>query len=312
VTSSRISGLSAMAATIALAACQGSGQPAAATVAPPTTVARTSAPTASPTALPEHVVAQWSVASPTWIYASVDSIWVPGHSSGMTTRIDPVTNTVLGDVPTETGPLLSDTVGFGSRWITTTRNTLERLDPTHPGTILASITLADGALDILNGVVVTKAAVWVYHSDTTMLIKVDPATNRIVSRTPWATLIDEASAHSTVPAGKGSDFLWLHIVGDEGGAGLTKGLLRIDPTSGAGLTFLPWSADHAGDGPITVTDEAVWHSAGGFTYRVDVATNQIDATYPVEPGIVHVAVGFGSVWLANYERSVVQRLDVAP
>jgi hypothetical protein len=106
--------------------------------------------------------------------------------------------------------------------------------------------------------------------------------------------------------------MWLHIAGDEGGGGITKGLLRLDPKSGAGLTFLPWSADHEGDGPIAITDKAVWHSAGGHLYRIDVATNQIDATYPTDPGTVHPAIGFGSVWLANYEEGLVQRLDVVP
>ena len=82
----------------------------------------------------------------------------------------------------------------------------------------------------------------------------------------------------------------------------TKGLLRLDPKSGAALTFLPWSADHEGDGPIAITNEAVWHSAGGHLYRINVATNQIDATYATDSGTVHPAIGFGSVWLANYER----------
>ena len=78
------------------------------------------------------------------------------------------------------------------------------------------------------------------------------------------------------------------------------------------LTFLPWSADHEGDGPIAITDEAIWHSAGGHLYRINVATNQIDATYTTDPGTVHPAIGFGSVWLTNYEEGLVQRLDVAP
>jgi len=172
--------------------------------------------------------------------------------------------------------------------------------------------LEDGSSDIFNGVLVTTAAVWVIQSDKAEFIKVDPVTNRVLSKTPWTTLIDQARAHKTVPAVNGMDFMWLHIAGDEGGGGITKGLLRLDPKSGAGLTFLPWSADHEGDGPMTVTKEAVWHSAGGRIYRIDVATNQIDATYPTDPGTAHIAVGFGSVWLANYDQSRVQRLDVAP
>jgi len=238
-------------------------------------------------------------------------VWVPWHGAAKTTRIDPASNTAMGVVSAADAEQPPVAQGFGSVWTTTTDNTLERVDPATKQ-VIASIPLEDGPVDILNSVLVTRAAVWVTQSDKAEWIKVDPATDRVVSKTPWTKLIDEAKAQTTVPAGKGRDFLWLHIVGDEGGGGIEKGLLRIDPDSGVPLTFLPWSADHEGDGPIAITDKAVWHSAGGHLYRINVASNQIDATYATDPGTVHPAIGFGSVWLANYERSLVQRLDVAP
>jgi hypothetical protein len=279
-----------------------SGSPAAATVVPSA---------ATPKPLGEHVVAEWKVPSPAGIYIGSDSVWVPWHGVAKSTRIDPATNTALGVVRGADAEQPPVAQGFGSVWITTTDNTLERVDPATKQ-VIASIPLEQGRVDILNSVLVTRSAVWVIQSDKAEWIKVDPATDRVVSKTPWTKLIDGAKAQTTVPAGKGTDFLWLHIAGDEGGGGITKGLLRLDPKSGAGLTFLPWSTDHEGDGPIAITDKAVWHSAGGHLYRIDVATNQIDATYATEPGTVHPAIGFGSVWLANYERSHVQRLDVAP
>lgn len=280
-------------------------------VTPPASVAvpSTAAPTAK--ALAEHVIAEWAVPSPVGIFIGSDSVWVSRHGDDQSTRIDPASNTVIAVVNADSAEQAPIAEGFGSLWITTQDNKLNRVDPAT-SQIIASILLDDGSLDILNGVLVTTAAVWVVQSDRAELIKVDPATNRVVSKTPWPTLIDEAKAQTTVPAGKGTDFMWLQIVGDEGGGGITKGLLRLDPNSGAGLTFLPWSADQDGDGPITVTDEAVWYGAGGHIYRINVATNQIDATYATAPGIIHLAIGFGSVWLTNYERSLVQRLDVAP
>ena len=307
------------ATSIALAACGGTGAtttPSAAPTAPSAAVTKPSAATVAPSAatarpLPEHVVAEWSVPSPAGIYIGTDSVWVPGHGSGKTTRIDPTSNKVVAEVSEADAEQPPVTQGFGSLWNATSDNTLERVDPATKQ-VIASILLEDGSLDIYNGVLVTPAAVWVIQSDKAELIKVDPATNRVVSKTPWTKLIDEAKAKKTVPAGKGSDFMWMHIAGDEGGGGITKGLLRLDPKSGAGLTFLPWSADHEGDGPMTVTDNAVWHSAGGHLYRINVATNQIDATYATDPGWVRPAIGFGSVWLANYDESLVQRLDVAP
>ena len=303
------------ATSIALAACAGTGATSPSSAATATPLAATATPSVAAAAtarpLPEHVLTEWRVPSPAGIYIGSDSVWVPWHGTAKTTRIDPVSNKVIGDVSTADAEQPPVTQGFGSLWIATTDNKLERVDPTTKQ-VIASIPLEDGSEDIHNGVFVGSAAVWVSQSDKAEWIKVDPATNRVVSKTPWTKLIDEAEAQKKVPAGKGTDFMWLHIAGDEGGGGITKGLLRLDPKSGAALTFLPWSADHEGDGPIAITDKAVWHSAGGHLYRINVATNQIDATYATDPGTVHPAIGFGSVWLANYERSLVHRLDVAP
>jgi hypothetical protein len=310
---SRLSKVSYIGVLFALVACQAGVPPTAPVAAPPVAVVSAVPPTAAVSTKPlgEHVLAEWKVNSPAGIFIGSDSVWVPGHGDGMTTRIDPASNKVVGVVTGADAEQAPVAQGFNSLWITTGDNKLNRVDPAT-SQIIASIPFEDGSQDFGNGVIVTTAAVWVVQNDKAELIKVDPDTNSVVSKTPWTTLIDEANARTTVPAGKGTDFTWLQIVGDEGGGGITKGLLRIDPNSGAGLTFLPWSPDQSGDGAITVTDEAVWYGAGGHIYRINVATNQIDATYTTAPGIIHLAIGFGSVWLTNYERSLVQRLDVAP
>ncbi len=271
----------------------------------PATIAATSTP------LGEHVIAQWKVNSPADIYTGSDSVWVPGHGDGKVTQIDPASNEVVAVVSPDQAEPGYVAEGFGSVWTATTDNKLNRVDPAT-SKILASIALEDGAQDIGNGVVVTDTAVWVIQNDKAEMIKVDPATNEVVSKTPWTKLIDQAKAKTTVPVGKGTDFMWLQMAGDEGGGGVVeKGLLRIDPNSGAALTFLPYSPDQSGDGRLAITDEAIWYGAGGHIYRINVGTNAIDATYTTLPGIIHLAIGFGSVWVANYERSLVQRLDIA-
>jgi len=113
--------------------------------------------------------------------------------------------------------------------------------------------------------------------------------------------VAEAQAQTTVPAGKGTDFLWLS---------LNEGLVRIDPNSGVGLTLL--SAIH-GDIPIVVTDTAVWAvDNDGLLSRVNVAKNAVEASYKVSTGVSRVAVGLGSVWLAYTDGALVQRLDITP
>ena len=164
----------------------------------------------------------------------------------------------------------------------------------------------------MNDVLTTAAAVWVVSCDKVELIKVDPATNSVVSKTPWITVIDQARAQTTVPAGKGTNFIWINVLTGDGGGSLPAGLLRIDPNTGTGLTFLSLTSDQGGDGFIAVTDEAVWVTGTGQINRVNVATNQIDATYATDPGRLKIGIGFGSVWLRNFEKNLIQRLDVAP
>lgn len=318
---------------------------AAATAVPPT-----QAPTAKP--LGEHVIAEWKIDNPSGVFFGFDSVWVPGHHDFTTTRIDratnkiiavikgtgdhadqalavggalwvtgqhddtnwidPKTNTVKTTVPQVEGDLHGIAFGFNSIWATTDDNKLDRIDPATRQ-IITSIPLENGYIDWQNFVVVTPRAVWVYQLDKTELIKVDPSTNSVVSKTPWATLIEEAKAQTTVPAGKGTDFIWISIVENMVAGTIAEGLLRIDPNTGAGLTFLPLSPEQQGDAIVAVADDAVWVGGLGQINRVNVATNQIDKTYKTDTeNIIDLAVGFGSVWLVSYDKNLVERLDIAP
>jgi streptogramin lyase len=315
---------------------------------PTATPARTTKPAPTPKPLDPHVVAQWKVRNPSFLAFGFGSVWVTDHYGNTITRIDPVSNEVVavikgtGDNPEEAlevgGTLWvtgqhDDTVlidpttnaitrtikgdhlfmdsAFGSVWITTRDNKLERFDPVT-AELTASITVADGESDCMNDVVATAAAVWVISCDLGELIRIDPTTETVVSRTPFASLIDEAKAQTHVPGGKGTDSLWLTLLGDEGAAPIPSGLLRVDPISGVGSAFLPLSPGHAGDGFNAVTDEAVWLAGSEEINRVDVASNRIVATYPTAPGRLKIGVAFGSVWLRDFELDLVQRLDYQP
>jgi streptogramin lyase len=333
-----------MLVSVLLSACVPAATPIAPTAIPPT-MAPTVIPTFDVSATPPvaKVIAEWKVNNPSGVFIGFDSVWIPGHHDKTTTRIDPATNTVIaviqgtgdhaeqalavGDVlwvtgqrddttwidpktntvattvPRVDGHLHYIAYGFNSLWITTADNKLDRVD-LATSQIIASIPYTEGYADCQGFVFASTTAVWVDMCDNAELIKVDPATNSVVSKTPYATLIDEAKAQTTIPAGKGKDFLWISVVG---------GLLRIDPNTGAGLTFLPLTPEQQGDAFLAVTDEAIWFGGLGQINRVNVATNQIDATYTTDPGsIIHLAIGFGSVWLENYQLNLVQRLDVAP
>jgi len=332
----------------ALAGCQ-TGAASQPSTAPPATSPPRPTQAPAPTLAP-HVVAQWTVWQPSFLAFAFGSVWVTGHNLGKITRIDPVTNiaaqpipgtgsgpesaievgdrlwvtgqssdTTLIDPKTNTftgkidGQLLYSAYGLGSVWITTRDNKLNRYDPTT-AELTTSIAVNDGIDECMNDVVLRAGKAWVISCDTAELIKVDPSTNSVVSKTPFATLISEAKAQNEPPTGKGTDSIWVMIQPDWGGGGLPTGLLRVDPIAGVGSTFLPISPAQAQDvdGFNGVTDEAVWMAGSGEINRVDIATNTIDATYQTAPGRLRVGVAFGSVWLRNYEENFIQRLDVQP
>ncbi len=89
----------------------------------------------------------------------------------------------------------------------------------------------------------------------------------------------------------------------------------MDPVTGAGLTFLPLSdAQNSAAGfPPAVTEDSVWVGGKGQIEQVDVATNQIKATYAISiTDETRLGVGFGSVWASYEGHNLVQRLDIAP
>jgi streptogramin lyase len=270
-------------------------------------------------------MAQWSVTNPSFIAFGFGSVWVPDHHGNTITRIDPATNTVAavikgtGNLPEdalEVGDRLwvtgqaDDTVlidpstntvtktikgdrlymdaGFGSVWITTRDNHLDRLDPVTAA-VTASIPVRTGDCDCMNDVVVTSNAAWVISCDTGMLIKVDPNTNMVASRTSFGTLMGQGQAHAGATVRRGTDSIWIPMTGDEGGGG-SNGLVRVDPETGQGSAWLPLTPDQTGDGFIAVTDDAVWLGGTEQYSRVDVATDTISATYPTSPGWLKLGV----------------------
>ena len=131
------------------------------------------------------------------------------------------------------------------------------------------------------------------------MIKVDPVSNSISLQTTDDQAVEEARAQTSVPAGKGGDFLWLSR---------EPGIVRIDPDTGIGLTLVPGVT-----GAMAVTDDAVWvGNEDGRLYRINVATNKVDATYEFPEHMTFLAAGFGSLWAASEYTDRFTRLDVVP
>jgi len=302
-------------------------------------------PTTTPKPLDDHVIAEWRINLPEDIAFGFDSVWITGHRDPKNTiridpnsnqqiavientgnrahsvlvagdfvwvdgeyydmaKIDPQTNTIIARVP---GGHTSLAYEFNSIWSTTRNDELDRIDP-KSAKITASIKFGDGYVDCNNFVMVTASAVWVDHCDEGELIKIDPATNSVASRTLYSQLIDQAKAQTKIPDGKATDFIWRSVPDPENPQGC--GLIQIDPNTGAGLTFHSVGADC--NFP-TVAGDAVWLSGNEQIDRFNPEINQIDETYKMrQPGIWRLGAGFGSIWVIYESMGLVQRLDIAP
>jgi streptogramin lyase len=324
---SRVLKLSYILLLLALASCQ------------------TQAPTPTTNPLGEHVIAEWRVNLPEDIAFGFDSVWITSHRDPNNTiridpnsnkqiavventgkrahsilvvgdfiwvdgefddmaKINPQTNTIVANVP---GGHTSLAYGFDSIWSTTRKDELDRINPSN-AEIITSIKLGDGYVDCNNFVMVTASAVWVDHCDEGELIKIDPTTNSIVSKTAYAQLIEQAKLQTRMPEGKATDFVWWSVIDPNNPQGC--GLLQIDPNSGGGASFRSVGADC--NFP-TVTSDAVWLSGNNQIDKFNPKTNQIDETYTLQQkGIWRLGAGFGSIWVIFEPIGLVQRLDIVP
>jgi virginiamycin B lyase len=155
------------------------------------------------------------------IGASGDAIWVPaGLVAQVLVKIDPTTNAVVASYPVAIGSR-AVRAGFGSIWVTNpVADTLTRLDPANGSTIATILTgdhpkflaVGERGVWVLNGggatvahvdpatnrviatisvgppvigdIVVGEGSVWVRTglAADTMLVRIDPTTDRIVQR----------------------------------------------------------------------------------------------------------------------------------
>ncbi len=156
-----------------------------------------------------------------------------------------------------------------------------------------SMTVADGAL-------------WVLDASGTV-VRLDPRTNAVVGK-PLRAPADAAA----IAVGQGA--LWVTSVaqGDLGVAG-EDAVTRIDLATGRTVATIT-----VGRAPLDVaaTPEAVWvtnSGAGGDSVaRIDPPTNRL-AGRPVTTGASpqSLAVGGGSLWVANHDALTVTRVDQA-
>ncbi len=267
---------------------------------------------------------------PDWMAVTADAVWVSSADANRVTRLDARTNTV-GTVVEVKNPCSGLIAGAGSLWIPSCGDhSLLRVDaesgarqatiPVGPadseGGIAAGagsiwLVTADGKLTRINAVtnrvtatiaipagsfnpLFASGLVWVSSNATNALVRVDPATDKIVGSTPIGP------KPRFLAAGAGS--IWVLNQGD-------GSISRVDAATGNLLATIPLGIPGHG-GEIAFGAGSVWATVIGFPLtQIDPTTNRVVAQWHGVGGD-SVRFGHGSIWLTNLLGGSVWRIDV--
>ena len=177
-----------------------------------------------------------------------------------------------------------------------------RLDPS--GEIVKSIrisTVGAAGFEAESGIAAGEGGIWAIGSAN--IVRIDPATNEIVTTIPLAqNSIGAAPNPTAVAVGEGA--VWVASrVSTFSSSTLRKPSIRrgtvtrIDPQTNTVVATIPVGADPFS---IAVGEGAVWvANRRGFTIsRIDPSTNKVVASIPVGNRPQSLVAGGGAVWVA--------------
>jgi YVTN family beta-propeller protein len=277
-----------------------------------------------------RIVSQVPVGStPTRIAFDRDGVWVVSQQDKTVTRIDPKTRTALRTIAVG-GPPIDVAVGENAVWLLVSSNTalgggparIARIDPSLNDVAL-TIPLGTGPFGFgSNGgggsLAAAAGAVWVVNPYPRLAVsRIDGATNRVTATfsVGGQNFGFNSGTAGGVPGASGIAIghgaLW---------AGSDLGVIRINAGSNSVSATIRLGV--AIPTALAVSKGAVWVAARpgfrccppeavgtGTLTRIDAATNSVEATIPVGGEPAGIAVGEGSVWIADPGTRSIIRVD---
>jgi virginiamycin B lyase len=159
------------------------------------------------------------------------------------------------------------------------------------------------------GIAITATGVWVTNYYNGTLVRVDPATNSILSSLQVGADQENVAPDQVIFA-EGS--LWISAAEyDTTGTTISgRSVRRIDPVSGQSLATIAFPKRVTA---IAASPGAIWVATydDGILTRIDTTSNQASATVTLAIGVSDVAFGEGSIWVTNDVTGTVSRIDPA-
>ena len=233
------------------------------------------------------------------------AVWVTSDAVPILMRIDPGTNTVVAHIPIASKNLCTElpgscgeaAAGNGALWIArVTDDSVLRIDP-QDNSLAATIPVGPQP----EGIATTPGAVWVVNKGGPSVSRIDPATNKVVATVRIGPVETCCSDHMAVAAGAGA--VWVTLPSADS-------IVRIDPGTNAVVARVQLSQQPCAF--LTAGEGTVW-AAGGHcassVMRINARTNRPSGAVTETSAPVGVAVGFGSVWVADLDASQIVRIN---
>jgi YVTN family beta-propeller protein len=230
------------------------------------------------------------------------AVWAMSDLDSTLTRIDPQGNKVAARikvVPVNPCPPYvcgEPAAGDGAVWVPrASDNTVSRIDLAS-NTVTARIPVGPRPISIA----LTTGAVWVANSGGPTISRIDPATNQVVA-TIRVGPPRAASDRGYITSGRGA--IWMSVPN-------LNSVVRVDPATNAVTATI-----HVSDQPcgfLAADVRAVWasgaHCSAGIT-RIDPRTNAQTQIVRGEIAPIGLALGFGSLWVADIDRKTIDRVN---
>lgn len=225
-------------------------------------------------------------------------VWVSSCGSyNSMFRVDPLTNAVVGS---DRWPGLSVAFGADSIWAILENSSKGVLGRFEVGSyeLAHLIPVGSGPLFVAYGF----GSAWVSNASDGTVQRINSERNEVEA----TLLVGPPGVTGSGNIAVGEDALWVGSVGD-------GSVYRIDPLTNSveridlGLT----KQTEFWDLFIEAATGAIWLRTSDDTIaRIDTRTRRVVATYPASGGGGDMAVGFGSLWVANFADDTIWRIGI--
>ena len=218
------------------------------------------------------------------MFATESSVWVSDYEHATVTRFDPESASP-GVVSKVYGNPNAISVFGDSVWVAAHRGgTITRLNEPS-GAVVVEVKVGNTGRSGPQGVTATADAVWVGIPNTEAVVRVDPATNKVVATIPVATSPCGGIAAT-------DEAVWVSSCFDD------EKIIRIDPRTNTVVG--EFSIGGHNGGPVVVNGYP-WFPVDNRLVRFNPTTNEVDGVVQFTDAFqgFGTAVGFGSVWVGG-------------